>query len=189
MLIVDALKRETVEPWKLGITLFLSGLLFLALMKPDSFILFQYPNESWFLDTNDIQMILFTILLGWTGCVFFYHAILLIKKSPPSVKKFAWAFLFSLLLISLGPAIILILPVATEIPHLDTIINALGFLLFAYILSQHPELFYILPFKVLRLTVLDMDTGISLYDHTWKSNATIMDKAVYSGFLQGNGLL
>jgi hypothetical protein len=183
ILIVDALKRESVEPWKLGFTLFLSGLLFYVLFEPNSFTVFPYSNGDLYLGSNTNQTIASTSLLIWSASVFFYYSILLIIKSPPKTKKYAYTFLISLLLIAIGPEIALFHWV--QLPHIDALSNSLGFLMFAYVFSKHPELFYILPFKVLRLTVVDMKSGISLYDHTWKQNPTILSKEVYSGFLQG----
>lgn len=185
ILIVDVLRRETIEPWKLGFTTFLCGLLVLALLEPDSFTSFQYGNGDWYLASNSTQSFAATSLLLWSFGVFFYYSILLIRKSPPVTKKYAYIFLFSLVLISIGPIIILNLKSDNILPHFDTISNSLGFLIFAYVFSTHPEVFYILPFKVIRLTVLDMESGISLYDHTWKFNEEMVDKEVYSALFNG----
>ena len=187
VLVIDVLRRETIEPWKLGITLFLCGALFLSLLDYDSFTLFIYDNGDAYLLTNTTQTITFTSLIIWSAIIFFNYSIMLIRKSTKYMKKYAYLFFFSLILISIGPVIVNIIGTGngTRIPHVDTITNSCGIFLFAYILIKFPDLFAIFPFEVYRLTVLDIKSGIPVYDHLWDFKNNSMPKSVYSSLLQG----
>ena len=98
-------------------------------------------------------------------------------------------FLCSLILISFGPILNNLIGTGKliDIPHFDTLTNSFGILLFAYILIKFPDLFTIFPFIVIRLTVLDMKTGIPVFDYEWESEtkSQSLEKSLYSGVLQG----
>ena len=42
-----------------------------------------------------------------------------------------------------------------------------------------------LPFKALRITVLDTDSGLFLYDFKWDKKSEMLDDVIYSGMMQG----
>ena len=80
-----------------------------------------------------------------------------------------------------------LLTMSVEFPYL---LMSIGLILIAYVVSHEPKLLFVLPFKAIRLTVLDTGAGIPLYTHTWMQNNEIVDEDLFSGVLQGiSGIL
>ncbi len=46
-----------------------------------------------------------------------------------------------------------------------------------------------LPFRVLRLTVVHLDAGIPMFTHTWKSGRGLIDEDLFSGLMHGLRLI
>ncbi|MFW9800776.1 MAG: hypothetical protein ACFFD9_10090, partial [Candidatus Thorarchaeota archaeon] len=58
-----------------------------------------------------------------------------------------------------------------------------------YALVKQPKLAYVLPSRALRLTVIDMKSGCPLFDYAWSKIDEVLDDVLFSGMLQGIGLI
>ncbi len=52
-----------------------------------------------------------------------------------------------------------------------------------------PQLGFVLPFKVIRLTVLNTKSGIPLFDFVWNKESEFIDESLYAGMFQGITLI
>jgi hypothetical protein len=57
------------------------------------------------------------------------------------------------------------------------------------VIARHPKLVFVLPFKVLRLAVIETEGGISLFTHTWKAAGKLGNEDLYAGMIQGVNLI
>ncbi len=99
--------------------------------------------------------------LAWLALTLFY--------SPYLIRKYAF-YMFSLILIQLGLNLFLYFYVGALIWNI--IIITIGLLIRSYIIHENPGLFYILPFKAYRLTVLDKNGDI-LIKYVWSRTSSI----------------
>ena len=118
-------------------------------------------------------------------CVFLYFIVRGYQQAPPSLKKHARLFLIGYLLTEFVGAM---LSQVTGILLL-LIVGGCGTILMSVVIARHPRVLFILPFKALRLTVLDTDSGIPLFHHTWENAGQIGDEDLYAGMLQGVTLI
>lgn len=87
--------------------------------------------------------------------------------------------------------------------HIDT--WSPGVLIFLYILSgvmvsfnyffwciiilKYPEIVTILPFKALRLVIIETESGIPIFNHDWESRNVLAQEDLFSGMLQGISMI
>jgi len=99
--------------------------------------------------------------LGWLALTLFY--------SPYILRKYAF-YMFLLVLIQLALSLFLVFFIEAIIWNI--VIITLGLLIRSYIIHENPGLFYILPFKAYRLTVLDKK-GEILIKYVWSRTSSI----------------
>jgi len=62
-------------------------------------------------------------------------------------------------------------------------LNLVGSILMVSAYGREPKLLFVLPFKALRLTVLDTRSGIALFSYTWNEGKDLIDDQLFSGML------
>ncbi len=56
--------------------------------------------------------------------------------------------------------------------------------------AKKPKLGYVLPFKALRLTIINTESGIAIFTHDWTKDESLVDNVLFSGMMQGiSGIL
>jgi parallel beta-helix repeat protein len=71
------------------------------------------------------------------------------------------------------------------------ILNGICFLLLGIVTRKNPELGFILQLKAHRITIIESDSGIPIFDHQWKKKKLIQtnimedSETIYSGMIQG----
>jgi hypothetical protein len=114
--------------------------------------------------------------------------------APRTLKKYTWIYFGSTILYSIvTPVLIAIFSdqIASNlylIPSICYMIGAAGGAITVYILAIQPKLAYILPFKVVRLTVFETTAGIMLYNYTWRRTEDLIEDELFSAMLQGISL-
>jgi len=182
---VDTMSKEHLDTGKILITAFLSGILFMNAIEPNSFIIGVATNGDWALLMNGIQKISVTILNGWTLLITLYYLIFLTIKSPPKLKKYVFMIFGIAFIIGIIVVILTILQISAILPYLDILFISIAVALLTIIFAIQPKLFYVLPFKALRMTVLDTDSGSFLYDFQWEKKSDMINDVLYSGMMQG----
>ena len=166
IIFVDTFSKEHIDPKKILITAFLSGILFINAIDLNSFYTGLSPNGDWTLFSYPKMEISFILLDVWTLLITFYYFINLVIKSPPKLKKYVFLIFGIAFVIGVAVITIIILGIFI-IPGFDGILLSLTVALMTIIFAIQPKLFYVLPFKALRMTVLDTDSGSFLYDFQW----------------------
>jgi hypothetical protein len=110
--------------------------------------------------------------------------------SPKNLRK------YSRILLLAGVLWAIVLPIVigfgldrTLLPGLDGIIVAIGLVLVSIAFYKEPKLAYVLSFKALRLMVIKSDSGIPIYTKTWNKSKELANEALFSGIVQGIGLI
>jgi len=181
---VDTFSKEHIVPKKILITAFLSGILFINAIDLNSFYTGLSPNGDWTLLSYPKMTISFILLDVWTLLITFYYLINLVIKSPPKLKKYVFLIFGIAFVIGVTVITIIILDIFI-IPGFDGILLSLTVALITIIFTIQPKLFYVLPFKALRMTVLDTDSGSFLYDFQWEKKSDMINDVLYSGMMQG----
>ncbi len=127
-------------------------------------------------------------LLTLTGIVGVQVAYKIFKNAPSSLKKHASWFFKGFLLTGVSLAFmeldrIIDMVAPFRIPA--GVILFIGLFIIVATLSRSPQLAYILPFKVFRLSVINIEAGTSIFGHTWEAGKHFIDEDLYTGMVQG----
>ncbi len=125
------------------------------------------------------------------------------KNAPSSLKKQSTWFLSGFIITAIALAIFelerivsselpstafvefLRLLVTSEVKYASAGFLGIGVIIISVVLVKNTRIAYILPLKVLRLSVVDIKTGFAYYSHTWETGREFVDEDIYTGMLQG----
>ncbi|MHA1316848.1 MAG: hypothetical protein ACTSRR_05905 [Candidatus Heimdallarchaeaceae archaeon] len=184
MLLVDSISRESIEPFKLSIVMIVSTLAFAFGLEKNVVAL----NVSKLGEVGPIVVGRFNYALAASFLVssvlWFYYFLVLYLKSPKNLRKIASINLLGAIIGGPLAGLAYASGIVWYLPGTDYFLIAIGALLTTYSFSKEPKLGYILPFKVSRLLLIDIESGLPLFSHTW-DNSGLVDSYLFSGAIHG----
>jgi len=182
---VDTLKRESVEPIKLAILsmLIVMGVIFIAFF-PNAVYISTFVSGDL---TVKYDLYLGAIIgLQYLLPVVYYviYTKELLAKAPQSLKHDATRYFLGVFFCLIA-IITMISGIMQVLPGILALLGAIGAVLMVSAYGKQPKLLFILPFKALRLVVMDTESGISLFTHTWNAGSNLIDDDLFTGMLQG----
>jgi hypothetical protein len=166
LFMLDSISRESIEPIKIIIASVLSVL----------FI-------------TNLSLLFIILLIMFLISVATYYILIIYMSAPSSLKRSARLALLGVLIFGYGNMLVSNLMLELVIPGITSLSSAIGYFLYAISFIQEPKLAYILPFRVISLTVFETTGGIPLFSHVWKKSEEHVDDEMFSGMLQGIGLV
>ncbi len=178
VLFVDLIWRQRPSAWRMSLITVLCGLVFVFSWLPDSVITSDIGEYS-IPRTIGLFDLLVLLNLAVSLGIGFHWLVASALRAPRSTKRAARGLLLAAFL--MGPCIVL-----ADI--LIDFVIALAFSLLTIVVLgtyviRHPQLLYILPFRVYRLLVIDADSGISHFHYDWTESE--IDNVLLGGLLQG----
>lgn len=185
----DSIARESVDPKKIYLLLIVSVVAMVVALDPAHTFVGMYPNGEMGIFVSDLLMVLSGNVSFIVVGLFLYYAVRIYRNAPASLKTSARFFLGGALVLGIGMASVFSLAYVIDIqaaaPGLIYLITAIAAVFLGIALAREPKLAYLLPFRVIRLTVIEVHKGIALFTHTWSQQETLADKDLFSGMLQG----
>ena len=184
VLFIDSVNRDTVDPVKICAISIMWAIASIALIISLNSSEFQGIVADNLLFDIVAGACAVTILF-LPGCLVSYHGLRIYRHVPKALKSHAGLFL--------AGGIMIIFTSFLAIFDMDLIsgVTLSGIVMLTAILSitaaftMQPKLAYILPFKALRLTVVDTGSGLPIFTYTWKPGQGLVDEFLFSGMLQG----
>lgn len=131
----------------------------------------------------------FQNLLIWFNCILWIYFSIVLFFNSPKRMKFHSAINMAGALVGGSMPIILFLAfqgaIPTQFTFYQTYVLIFAFMLLAISFGFQPSLAYILPFKALRLVVLDTEGGIPLFSYTWEKGRDFSNEDLFSSMMQG----
>jgi len=188
LLKAETLKREQVEPVKLTIFLILgSAAVIFFYVFPNAVTETTIANGAKLIYIDPILGSPFLGACGLSLVYYLYCTYLVNKKAPTPLKGYSRAYFTGFFLcvcsVSLWGTINPI------VPGYPLLIGTVGVFMVAYSYSREPKLLFVLPFTALRLTVLETESGLPLFTHTWNRLGNLADEDLFSGMLQGISII
>jgi hypothetical protein len=183
IILLDSLTRTSIDPIKIGLISAISAAVFITSLQPDSIGTIEFPNgEQGMVATGGFLISQIILYLIEGGLAVYYTAKILINS--PSKLKFSSRLFFSGAF-TLGIVAPLTVGIGLNLylPASDALFVAIGTLLISISIVRQPKLAYILPFKALRVTVVDSDGGVPLFSHSWVPEEQLGDELLLSSFL------
>ncbi|NVM02241.1 MAG: hypothetical protein HWN67_07885 [Candidatus Helarchaeota archaeon] len=186
ILLLDSMSRETVDPVKiLALGMISVALLFVSL-DPSSFYINMFPNGEWRIYLGDNFLIVASPFFILIGTLYVYYAAKIYRDAPKELKIQALVFLLGGIITGFLSPGSLAIRLNDIIPAIHMILFAIGVLISSNTLASQPKLAYILPFKVLRLAIINTNSGVPLYTHIWEGSERtedMIDPMLFSGMM------
>ncbi len=186
VLFFDSISREGVSLLKMLVITVLSTVKCVLLLQPGA--VQTYPNPGGFekLGLNSLLLSVGSILTFTLGVWYVYFTARIYRNAPTSMRRYSSMSLIGAIAMGLAGPVVALFSV-----NLVIILSVgIGTLLTSVAFTRMPHLAYILPFRVIRLTVLDNCSGIQLFTHDWNLAGTLYNPDLFSGMMQGlSGIL
>ncbi len=187
VLFLDAISRETVDPWKIcGVGVF-STFLLCTSWSADAIIPFSIGAGRFGWDWGGNFKIATYCMFLFVGLLYLYYCMKILWHSPKKLKREALILCVGSLLVSIIPFVLVATNVYLQVLGIEAIVQGIGVWLCAREFAGHPQLAFVLPFKVTSLTVMNSSNGLPLFTYRWDKSHEDFDETLFSGMLQGIG--
>lgn len=186
---IDSISRESVDPAKMAIWTGLIATVVFFFFQPGSFGAHTFPNGDKSVTTTGIYQYVVNLYAFFPILLYIFYGIKINRLAPPQVKADSRLFLAGAIITTLWPGIFALTRLSLLIPGIHMIGIAFGSLLISIAFARQPKLAFILPFRALRLLVIDTEGGNPLFLHDWAREGKLADELLFSGMLQGIGKL
>ncbi len=179
----DTMSRESADPIKLIIISFVSAALIIFSMTPGS-LHYEFSSGVIFFYCNEVFILSFFILMGFLSYIHIFYNAKILWVAPNNLKFPAFMELLGVIFLAPGALITLVLGTNLIISGISFLFIGLGTLPVAIVFAKYSKLSYILPFKALRLTIIETNSGIAIFNHVWNKLDDLVDEQLFSGMLQ-----
>jgi hypothetical protein len=185
---VDALSRNSHDPWKLILVTFTSAAVILFSLDSDAVVinsdgLVSYPTmHGRFRIANLIQM-------GFIVAMLIYVNLRIYFNTPKNLMKYSRINLIGLFLYGVVPFIVQFTDLEHVLPGIANTSIALGVFISTFVLIRKPQIAFILPFKAYRILIVDSDIGLPIFSTEFVPIAEKFQVGVFSGFIKAIGTL
>lgn len=143
-----------------------------------------YPNgDISFSTEGDFRILL--ILSGlFSGTIFLYNNFKIWKNSPISVKKWAFINLIGSFVFSYLILVFFALEITKQVPGISEITAGTGVFISSFAIFKSQRLIYVLPFKAIKLSVIQGDSGLTIYTYNWDESMKNVHEDMYSSIFE-----
>lgn len=183
VILLDSLTRVSIDPIKIGIISALSAAVIITSFEPNSVGTILFPNgEQGMVATGEFliaQILLYLV----EGGLAVYYSLKIMLKAPSQLRFSSRLFFFGAFTLGIIAPISVGVGLNMLIPASDALFVALGTLLCSVSIVREPKLAYVLPFKALKLSLVESNAGMPLFSHFWVPEEELGDEMLLSGFL------
>jgi hypothetical protein len=190
----EILFRDKIRPLKLLIFTILSTLLVISPFYESIWsVLRHYPvilainfrKILWDLESIIVLEIIIRLIFSFNWIQFFYHGLIRYKEIPEKFKIHGIALRISIIILGiLTPSLFWFI----NIPYILGIVFislSVGILCLIVIHLKHSALLHFVPIRVLRLTIMELNSGRSVYTYSWDTRKDIVDDDLFASMLKG----
>src|SRR5271157_401368 len=179
----DTISHEHIGTWKMLAAGVFYAIIIFASLDPESVVEIINLTGNTILAWDANFQILGAIGLLCITILIFFPLLKTYLSVPQNLKRVARLFFVSFIVGLLG----VVLSVFTSVHPIPGLIDAtiaIEVILLEWIFIRKPQLGYVLPFKLNRLTVLSTASGIPIFDYIWSQTSSV-DNTLYGGMLSG----
>ena len=179
----DSLHRDSIDARKFGYLIAFASIFIL------SSLIEIFGDELNILTARGLETVYFIRYVSWNfyaaplGFLWIIYLWRILLKAPPELKRYARiSFIGSLLVGLVNPLLVISQIGYTEGLHMFAF--SLGVFLSFLCWVLQPRLAYVLPFKALRLLVVDTVSGLPLFSHVWNQEGESEEIELVSTVIQ-----
>ncbi len=174
-LLLDSITKETFDPLKLIFSTIFSTSLIIYSFNPNLINYFFFPNGEISLVVTGLYRFSISVLVGFTGFLFFLYMTRIHLNAPANLKFYSSLNLVGGFLVGIGSPLVVITELNLIIIGIEDYFSAAGALFCSISFVKQPKLAYIMPFRAVKLVVIEINRGITLFSYNWIEEEEIID--------------
>lgn len=189
LLKADYLTHDRVDPKKLLVYCGLVMVFFAFSLDPGSIVADSYQSGAPTYFYSLPRLLAFNMMALFPIVWYFGVMVRLYRRSPPHLKRASGLYLLGLVFVGIISLIFSFVRITFRVlPAIDSLMVAIGGVIIVLAVRRDPQVLFVLPFTVHRLTVLETTAGLAIFTHTWERTSR-EDHDLYAGMLQGVNLI
>lgn len=181
----DFINYDRLDAFKLSFLSSINVLLIYSMFLKNSVKPILLDNLDKSFNTENLMRYSINILALFVLIVYTYYTVKIYINTPLKYKKYGLWNLIGIIL--LGP--LTLVSYALQISHfligITAIISSLGSTISTIAIVKYPKLIHTLTFRVERLSVIDSQTGSTLYTHYWTENLKFIKDGLFGSVFEG----
>ena len=180
----DMMMRDRINPYELSFVVLLNGLILYIVSDPGSIVLEELSNGDRTVAHGNAARNMIFILGIFMSVIYLYYTLRIYQHSSPRYKKYALILFVGAIVF--GPIVIIsfMLRFGTVIPGISAIISSIGVLMTAIAIQKSPQLIYILKAQVVKLSVIDRNSGLTLFTYDWNLDLIDVEDSLIASVLE-----
>jgi hypothetical protein len=185
ILALDTINSEKLDMKKVVLLAIISTVLVISTFDVNAVIPMLYPSGIASLMKSSYYRFTFLLLVIDIGVTFFYYVLKINYHAPLSLKRYSRINAIGGVFIGILTAIVYGSNLTLILPGLVPLIIGTGTLFVSYAFYRRPALGYVLPFRAMKLFVVDAASGLCLFEYTWDTTIKSANPSVFTGLFQG----
>ncbi len=185
ILALDTINSEKLDMKKVVLLAVISTLLIISTLDPNAVTPMFYSSGIASLMKSSYYRFTFLVLVTDIGVTFAYYVLKINYHAPPSLKKYSRINATGGVFIGILTAMVYGLNLTLLLPGLVPLIIGIGTLFVSYAFYRRPALGYVLPFRAIKLFVVDASSGLCLFEYTWDTTTKWGNPSLFTGLFQG----
>jgi hypothetical protein len=178
------INTSRVDPIRLSIVTLISGFVSYFALLSDAVEDYEFPNGDKSL-TSALNFRWAVNILGvYLSLSYLYYTYKIYHNSPPNLLKYARLNLVGSIIFGPVSMFVLIFEISLTIPGSFELAVGIGVLISAISIAKKPQLLYVLPFKAIKLMVVDSSSGINIYSHNWSKETIQVNDLLITSVIQ-----
>jgi hypothetical protein len=185
ILALDIINSEKLDMKKAVLLAVVSTALVISTFDLKAVIPMIYPSGIASLMKSSYYRFMFLLLVTDIGVTFVYYVLKINYHAPPSLKKYSRINAVGGVFIGILTGMVYGLNLTLIFPGLVPLIIGIGTLFVSYAFYCRPALGYVLPFRAMKLFIVDTASGLCLFEYTWDTTTQWANPSLFTGLFQG----
>ncbi len=178
ILVLDSISRDSLDINKMVLFTALSSI------SITFYYIISISDGELKVNLNTLHNIYSMIHTFLAAFIWFLYSLKIYLKTPRQFRKYSLLNLFGGILVGIITPLVVSLGLNVGFA-MNMILISIGLLLSIIAFTKEPKLAGILPFKVINLTVIDTESGLSIFSFDWNTKEHIINDDLFSNLLQG----
>jgi len=187
VLLVDWIRSESFDPLKIALACILITASVLISLEPNAVTIDKFPNGEYGVFQSFNLSIINIFVYLYAGILIIYYTTKIYLNTPKTLKIYSGLYLLGILIMGIGGVAVFAFRLPLKIPAIHSIIFAIMMSITSVPYALKPELGFVLPFRIQKLTIIEAKSGLPLFSYAWTKSDIIIDEQLFSGMLQGIG--
>ncbi|MCY3413966.1 MAG: hypothetical protein INQ03_20150 [Candidatus Heimdallarchaeota archaeon] len=166
----------------LGVSFIAAFNIFIILLDGNSEII-QFPNGDYSIANAGLTRVFMSIIFAYVMILYFYFSIKIFVNAPLHMKSKIRMYIIGNIILGPISFIAFVTKISQLVPGIVDLFLGTGIMVSTIGLIMEPKMLYVLPFKAIKISAINQETGMILYNYNWNINPSNMSNALFASAL------